>query len=117
MKRTLMGFAALLMVLAAVAQADPNELISSGEVIAVSAKDGTLELREIAEPPADARPGTMQSGVERPFVVGADAKLMAQERSIQLADIRVGDRVKIHYVIDSGKNVAKSITVTSRSTD
>jgi hypothetical protein len=117
MKRTLMGFAALLMVFSAVTQAEHREFVSTGDVIAVAANEGTLKLREVAEPPADAQPGWMQSGVERSFVVNADTKLMSQERSIPLADIRVGDRVTIHYVIDSGKNVVKSMTVTSRATE
>jgi hypothetical protein len=117
MKSILIGFGAIVMALSAIAQAEHKEFVSKGDVIAVSATDGTLKVREIAEPAADARPGTMQSGVERPFVVNADAKLMSQERSIALTDIRVGDRVTIHYVLDAGKNVAKSVTVTSRATD
>lgn len=116
MKRILVGFTAL-MALSGFALAEQGEIVASGEVIAVSAKDGTLTMREIAEPPEDARPGTMQSGVERPFVVNADTKLSARERSIALADVRVGDRMTIHYVLDSGKNVVKSLTVTSTATD
>lgn len=117
MLRILVGFGVTLLAVSAFALAGQQDIVASGEVVAISVKDGTLKMKEIAEPPKDSAPGTMQSGVVRDFVVNVDTKLLAQGRSIQLADIRSGDRVTIEYVLDSGKNVAKSVTITVPATD
>jgi hypothetical protein len=36
---------------------------------------------------------------------------MARDQAIELDGIRVGDRVTVHYVLDFGRNLAKSLTV------
>jgi hypothetical protein len=117
MKPILVVLAMALVAGFAFAQAEQKELVLNGEVVSVSAADRTLSVKEIAETPQNPPPGTMQSGVVRPFVVNDETKLLAKAGSIQLADIRAGDRVTIHYRLDSGKNVAKSITVTAPATD
>lgn len=117
MLRNLVGFGVTLLAVSTFALAVQKDIVSSGEVVAVSVKDGTIKMKEIAEPPANSPPGTMQSGVVRDFVVNADTKLLAQGRSIQLADIRSGDRATIEYVLEGGKNVAKSVTITVPATE
>lgn len=109
--------AAVLLATPVLAQSPPNEIVIEGEVLSVSPNDGTLKVKEIAEPPEGARPGTMQSGVVREFTVSGETKLVTEGRTLQLADIRTGDRVVIHYVLGTGKNVARSITVSSRATE
>jgi hypothetical protein len=113
MKRTFMLLAVALSTTAFFARAEQREFVTGGEVLSISVEKGTLTLREISDPRADSRPGTMQSGVVRDFMVTADTKLMAQGQSINLGAIRAGDRVTIHYVLDSGRNVARSVTRTS----
>jgi Domain of unknown function (DUF5666) len=111
MKRTLVALAVILLASPAFIQADHRELVSSGEVTAVSVEKGTLTLKEIAEPRNDTRPGTMQSGVVREFTVNADTKfLMSPSEAGNLEKIRVGDRVTVHYTLGTGKNVATRIT-------
>lgn len=117
MIRILVVFAVAAAAVSAFAQPVEKEIVSSGDVVAISEKNQTLTVKEIAEPPANSPPGTMQSGVVREFVVKADTKLEAQGQPIQLADIKAGDRVTIHYVLDSGKNVARRIAVAPRATD
>jgi hypothetical protein len=110
----LVGLALTLLVSAAFVQADSREYVSVGEVTAVSVDKGTITLREMAEPGIDVKPGAMQSGVVREFVVSADTKFMSQpEAEAQagsLANIRVGDRITIHYTLGTGKNVATRIS-------
>ncbi len=113
MTRTLVALAVFLLVFAAFvpAEQDQKEYVSSGEVIAVSVENNTVKVREIAEPPKDALPGTMQSGVVREFTITPDTKFMMPEaQSGSLANIRVGDRVTIHFTLGTGKNVATRIT-------
>jgi hypothetical protein len=119
MKSVLMVLAIASLVGLAFAQPETKELVINGKVESVAAKDNTLRVQEIPEapPPENPKPGAMQSGVVRPFVVTEETKLMSKGESISLADIRAGDRVTIHYVLDSGKNVATRITVTAGATD
>jgi hypothetical protein len=118
MTRTLLVLAVAFSALSALLQADEREYVTRGEVLTVSVEERTLTMREIAEPPEDARPGTMQSGVVRPFTLTADTDVMtAQGQSIELGQILPGARVTIHFVLDSGKNVAKAISVTSAATE
>ncbi len=110
MTRTLVALAVSFLALAFV-QADQKEYVSSGEVMAVSVENHTLKLREIGEPPKDALPGAMQSGVVREFTITPDTKFMLPEgQSGSLANIRVGDQVTIRYTLGTGKNVATQIT-------
>lgn len=111
MTRTLVALAVSLLAIVAFVQADQKEYVSSGEVMAVSVENHTLKVSEIAEPPKDALPGTMQSGVVREFTIAADTKFMMPEgQSGSLANIRVGDRVTIYYTLGTGKNVATKIS-------
>lgn len=60
----------------------------------------------------------MQSGVVRPFTVTNDTQVTAaQGQSIELGQIRPGAQVTIHFVLDLGKNVAKSVSVSSPATE
>jgi hypothetical protein len=43
--------------------------------------------------------------------------MTAQGQSIELGQILPGAQVTIHFVLDSGKNVAKAISVTSAATE
>jgi hypothetical protein len=98
--------------------AEEREFVTRGEVLAVSAQDGTLKIREIAEPAENAPPGTMQDGVVRPFSVNADTEVTAaQGQSIELGQIQAGAHVVIHFILDNGKNVAKRIEVSSAATE
>ena len=116
--RTLVVLAVTLLAVSALLQAEQREYVTRGEVLSVSVEDGTLTMTEIAEPPETSRPGTMQSGVVRRFTVTANTDVMtAQGQSIELGQIRPGAQVTIHFVLDSGKNVAKAISVTSSATE
>jgi hypothetical protein len=118
MTRTVVVLAVTLLTVSAFLQAEQREFVTRGEVLSVSVEDGTLKMREIAEPPQNSRPGTMQSGVVRPFTVTAETQVKtAQGQSIKLGEIRPGAHVTIHFVLDSGKNVAKAISVTSSATE
>jgi hypothetical protein len=111
MKRVLVGLLVALLLSATLVPAQTREYVSVGEVTAVSAENGSITLKEIGEPNIDVRPGAMQSGVVREFVVGADTKfMMAQGESGSLANIKVGDRLTIHYTLGTGKNVATRIS-------
>lgn len=98
-------------------QPEQKELVFNGKVVNVSPKDRTLSAEEIAKAPENPKPEATQSGVVRPFVVTDETKLLSKGASISLADIRAGDRVMIHYIVDAGKNVARSITVSAGTTD
>jgi len=118
MTRTLVVLAVTLLAVSAFLQAEQREFVTRGEVLSVSVEDRTLTMSEIAEPPENSRPGTMQSGVIRPFTVTADTKVTAAEgQSIEFGQILTGAQVTIHFVLDGGKNVAKSISVTSPATE
>lgn len=117
MKPVLVGFAITLLVGFAFAQPVQQELVLDGEIVSVSAADRTLTVEQIVEPPDSIRPISMQSGVVIPFVVTEETKILAHEGPIALANLRTGDRVTIHYVLDSGENVAKTIFVTMPATD
>ncbi len=118
MTRAFLMLAVTLLAVSTFSAAEEREFATGGEVLAVSVKDGTLTLKEIAEPPEGSRPGAMQSGVVRAFTVTAGTRLTASGgRSIDLGDIGPGARVTIHFVLESGKNVAKSISVTSPATE
>jgi len=118
MTRTMLVLAAMLLAVSAFLQAEQREFITRGEVLSVSVEDRTLTMREIAEAPENSRPGTMQSGVVRSFTLTADTDVMtAQGQSIELGEIRPGAQVTIHFMLDSGKNVAKAISVTSSATE
>jgi hypothetical protein len=118
MTHTLVVLAVTLLAVSAFPQAEQREFVTRGEVLSVSVEHGTLTMREIAEPPENSRPGTMQSGVVRPFTVTNDTQVMAaQGQSIELGQIRPGAHVTIHFVLDSGKNVAKSVSVSSPATE
>ena len=114
MRRTLVGLALILLASAAFVQADTREYVSVGEVTAVSVDKGTITLREIAEPGIDVKPGAMQSGVVREFVVNPETQFAMSSQpaaeSGSLANIKVGDRITIHYTLGSGKNVATRIS-------
>ena len=113
-KRILVGLALTLLVSAAFVQADHKEYVSVGEVTAVSADKGTITVKEIAEPGIDVKPGAMQAGVVREFVVNSDTKFAMSAQpdaeSGSLATVKVGDRITIHYTLGTGKNVATRIT-------
>ena len=117
MKPVLVGFAITLLVGFAFAQPTQQELVLDGEIVSVSAADRTLTVEQIVEPPDSIRPISMQSGVVIPFVVTEETKILAQEGPIALAHLRTGDRVTIHYLLESGENVAKTILVTMPATD
>jgi hypothetical protein len=118
MKRTLAVVAVALLAVSALPQAEQREFVTRGEVLSVSVEDGILRMREIAEPPENSRPGTMQSGVVRAFTVTDDTDVMtAHGQTIELGQIRPGAQVTIHFVLGSGKNVAKAISVTSVATE
>ena len=118
MTRTLVVLVVASLALSAFLQAEEREYVTRGEVVSVSVEDRTLTMREIAEPPESARPGTMQSGVVRAFTITADTDVMtAQGQSIELGQILPGAQVTIHFVLDLGKNVAKAISVTSVATE
>jgi hypothetical protein len=108
------GLALILLASAAFVQADTREYVSVGEVTAVSVDKGTITLREIAEPGIDVKPGAMQSGVVREFVVSPETKFamssQPEAESGSLANLKVGDRITIHYTLGSGKNVATRIS-------
>jgi hypothetical protein len=114
MRRTLVGLALILLASAAFVQADTREYVSVGEVTAVSVDKGTITLREMAEPGIDVKPGAMQSGVVREFVVNPETKFamssQPEAESGSLANLKVGDRITIHYTLGSGKNVATRIS-------
>jgi hypothetical protein len=112
-KRTLAGLALTLLASAAFVQADHKEYVSVGEVTAVSADKGTITLKEMAEPGIDVKPGAVQAGVVREFVVNTDTKFMMsgpEAASGTLANVKVGDRITIHYTLGTGKNVATRIS-------
>ena len=118
MTRTLVVLVVASLALSAFLQAEEREYVTRGEVLSVSVEDRTLTMREIGEPPENARPGTMQSGVVRAFTITADTDVMtAQGQSIELGQILPGAQVTIHFVLDLGKNVAKAISVTSVATE
>jgi hypothetical protein len=118
MTRTLVALAVTLLAVSAFLQAEQREFVTRGEVLSVSVEKATLTMKEIAEPPENSRPGTMQSGVVRSFTVTADTDVMTGEgQSIEFGQIRPGAQVTIHFVLDSGKNVAKAIAVTSSATE
>ena len=118
MTRTLVVLGLTFLAVSAFLQAEPREFVTRGEVLSVSVEDGTLTMREIAEPPENSRPGTMQSGVVRSFTVTADTDVMtSQGQSIEFSQIRPGAQVTIHFVLDLGKNVAKAISVMSSATE
>ncbi len=108
----------LLASVAFVAAEDHKEVVSNGEVTAVSVPNRTITVSEIADPKSDAKPGAMQSGVVREFTITDDTKFMSsQNQAGTLANIRVGDRVTIHYTLGTGKNVAIRITQGIPSTE
>lgn len=97
-------------------KAGKNEIVLEGKVMAVSTEEATVTVKEIGEPPRDPSSSAMQTGVEREFVVTEATKLTAKGGAIQLGDIHAGDLVTVHFVLEDGKNLAKSITVRTKST-
>ena len=91
-------------------QSMDGEIEAQGEIVEVSTQPATLTLKEAASLPE-------KSGVVRKFVVNEATELTSRGEPIDIADIQPGARATVRYVIDSGKNVAKSIEVTTPATD
>lgn len=62
---------------------------------------------EEAAKPAPAKPAL----VSKTFKVGADCKILSADKAITLADLKVGDKVGIHYKKDGDTLVAAHIRV------
>jgi hypothetical protein len=117
MTRALVLVAVGLLTLGAFAsQARPaqGEYVSAGEVASVDAT--TLTVRETRAPEA-ASPDASLSGAVRRFVVDGGTHMASGQKSIELADIRVGDDVTVRFVLVNGENLAKRIEVQSKETE
>lgn len=110
-------FTVLVLASSAFALQMPGEIESRGEVIEVSLDASTLKLEETPDPAERHAPGTVHAGVVREFVVDASTKLSASGEAIELADVHPGAQATIVYVMDSGKNIAKSIELRTPTTE
>ncbi|HXV64384.1 MAG TPA: hypothetical protein VEK15_27040 [Vicinamibacteria bacterium] len=106
----LMTVMAALAIPALAIQSVNGEIEAKGEIVEVSTQPATLTLKEAASPPE-------KSGVVRKFVVDEATQLTSRGEPIDIADIQPGARATVRYVVDSGKNIAKSIDVTTPATD
>jgi hypothetical protein len=88
--------------------------VSAGEVASVDVT--TLTVRE-TRPPEGASPDASLSFAVRKFVVDGGTHVASGQKSIGLADIRVGDEVTVRFVLVNGENLAKRIEVQSRETE
>lgn len=91
--------------------------MSRGEIVAVSVEEGILTVEETPEPDAEPSPDAMQSGVRRDFVVDESTKLTSGDETIALTEIQVGSMATVHYVLDSGKNVALAVELRAAATE
>jgi len=93
------------------------EIVTQGEIVALSVEDGTVSVEETPDPEAELAPGAMQSGVKREFVINEGTQLTRNDEPIELSDISVGANVVVRYVMDAGRNVAIELDVRSPATE
>lgn len=118
MNRTVLTVMLVLLGAAAfAAQMAEQEIVTQGEIVAVSAEEKTLTIEETAEPGAELAPDARQSGVQREFLVNESTKLTIDGEPIELGDVGAGSMAVVHYVMDAGKNVALEIEVRSPATE
>ncbi|MBI3996051.1 MAG: hypothetical protein HY352_00175 [Candidatus Omnitrophica bacterium] len=77
----------------------------SGKVLAIDAKAEILRLE--AEKPLDALSG----GRLVDFAINGKTVIAKEDRRVQPTELQFGEQVQIEYVVERGKNVARSITV------
>ena len=114
--RMIIVLASLVLAALTLAASGP-EIVTRGEVVAISADDNTITIEESADPAANLSPGAMQSGVQRDFLVNDATKLTENEETIELSDIKIGADVIVRYVMHDGMNVALEIDLRSHATD
>jgi hypothetical protein len=77
--------------------AAPPAKDAKGEILAIDPMARTLVVKEGSK--------------EIPFQLAPDVKIMTGPKPEQLANLKVGQQVKVHYVEDGGKNVAHEVKV------
>lgn len=103
--------------LAAVAfayRSNEPEFTARGEVLSVSPEDRTLTLEDVGDLDSES---VVSAGVRRAFLVDESTVLTSGGNRIELGDVQVGSYATVRYVMDEGKNVARSIDIESRASE